>query len=387
MRTHLSAIRRRAYTNLFTDALLRDLLQALPCISTAIITTILHLNTHHTAIQLFTTYPAPYKNPVDRTTLEISPDLSSNISLGDPLAHLLHNTYHYDHRQFTISPQLQDSPLPHRKFTMSPQLQDAPPPHRGFTTTPQQDDSAHLTALYADLLLPPYIHPTETPSPANPTAHYANLRQLPYLPPMLSPFYLQLPDLLSNDFSSEDLPLRNHSTTIRSPPQSQSHSHLRVLPPNRRTRPRGGPSLPPIRPGIRHSPTIPPIPSHTATILHNTHTRRHHPHCPAIPSYSEPPTAPNLAKRARPSYHTPPVRNPTTRNHPPRHLSMRARHRKNPPTTTSPPPFAPLQPPNSNAFVSHRDVDHNLSHHSRRHPHHDSRLPSTGPHPFPEQIR
>ena len=166
-----------------------------------------------------------------------------------------------------------------------------------------------------------------------------------------------------------------------------SHSHLRILPPNRRTRPRGGPSLPPIRPGIRHSPTIPPIPSHTATILHNTHTRRHHPHCPAIPSYSEPPTAPNLAKRARPSYHTPPVRHPTTRNHPPRHLSMRARHRKNPPTTTSPPPFAPMQPPNSNALVSHRNVDHNLSHHSRRHPHHDSRLPSTGPHPCPEQIR
>ena len=206
VRTHLSAIRRRAYTNLFTDALHRDLLQALPCISTAIITTILHLNTHHTAIQLFTTYPAPYKNPVDRTTLKISPDLSSNICQGDPLAHLLHNTYHYDHRQFTISPQLQDSP----------------PPHRGYTTTPQQDDSAHLTALYADLLQPPYIHPTETPSPANPTAHYANLQQLPYLPPMLSPFYLQLPDLRSNDFSSEDLPLRNHSTTIRSPPQSQA---------------------------------------------------------------------------------------------------------------------------------------------------------------------
>ena len=222
VRTHLSAIRRRAYTDRFTDALLRDLLQALPCISTAIITTILHLNTHHTVIQLFTTYPAPYKNPVDRTTLKITPDLSSNICQGDPLAHLLHNTYHYDHRQFTISPQLQDSPLPHRQFTISPQLQDSPLPHRRYTISPQQDYSAHLTALYADLLQPPYIPPTETPSSADLTALYANLQQLPYLPPMLSPFYLQLPDLRSNDFSSEDLPLRNHSTTIRSPPQSQA---------------------------------------------------------------------------------------------------------------------------------------------------------------------
>ena len=59
-------------------------------------------------------------------------------------------------------------------------------------------------------------------------------------------------------------PNRNHHT---------SRTHLRILSPNGRTRPGRGPSLPPIRPGIRHCPTIPPLPSHTPTILHNTHTR------------------------------------------------------------------------------------------------------------------
>ena len=127
VRTHLSAIRRRAYTDVFTDAL-RDPLQALPSISTAIITTIPPLNTRYTLTPLFTTYPAPYKNPMDMTTLKITPTSPSNIYQGDPLAHLLHNTYHFDHRQFTISP--------------------------------QQCYSADLTALYATLLQPPYLPPT-----------------------------------------------------------------------------------------------------------------------------------------------------------------------------------------------------------------------------------
>ena len=189
VRTHLSAMRRRAYTDRFAETL-RDPHQALPSISSPTMTTVPLLNTHYTVTHLSTTYPTPYKNPVDMTTLKITPISSSNIGQGDPLTHLLHNTYHFDHRLFTISP--------------------------------QQDYSAQLTALYADLLQLPYLPPPEQPSPAEPTALYAGLQQLPYLPPMHSPSHPQPPLLRPNDFSSDDLPLQNHCTTIRSPPQSQA---------------------------------------------------------------------------------------------------------------------------------------------------------------------
>ena len=132
VRTHLSAIRRRAYTDVFTDAL-REPTQALPSISTAIIPTIRLLNTRYTLSPLFTIYPAPYKNPTCMTTLEVTQTPPSNIHQGDPLAHLLHNTYHYDHRQFTISPHL----------AISSQLSSA----------------ADLAAIYADLI----HHPTPRP--------------------------------------------------------------------------------------------------------------------------------------------------------------------------------------------------------------------------------
>ena len=165
VRTHLSAIRRRAYTDRFTDAL-RNPLQALPSISTAITFTRLPFSSHYTLIQLFTSYPAPYRNPIDTTTPNSTPTPPSHIRQGDPLTHLLLNTYHFDHRQFTIPP--------------------------------QQYFSAHITALYATLL------------------------QLPYLPPTEPPPSIQLPHLRSTNFSSDDLPLQNHRTINRSPPLSQA---------------------------------------------------------------------------------------------------------------------------------------------------------------------
>ena len=100
MRAHLAAIRRRAYTDVYTNEL-RHPLQAHPITSTAITTTIPPLNPRYAMTRLLTMHPAPYRNPIDMTSLKTTLTSPSNIYQGDPLAHLLHHTYHFDHRQFT----------------------------------------------------------------------------------------------------------------------------------------------------------------------------------------------------------------------------------------------------------------------------------------------